>query len=164
MQFGRCSIDDNLLYIYIQLSQCRVQCVRETANNRELQETLVQVTRVKSTIEQRFQTLSYNHDELTRIMEEYKTQNRYLQEENNQLRIKNNKLFSEDVREKNEQISMLRELIKKGEERVGVLEGRCRVLEEEVRDLEKDAKEKEKLLGEQLAKEEKERKGLGRSY
>lgn len=74
----------------------------------------------------RFRTLKFNHDELTKIKDEYKAENAKLRKENEMLRQENRELFSpkisalesqlEDEREKHEvMVGTLRELVDKME-------------------------------------------------
>ena len=53
---------------------------KELAQNGDIKCTLAEVTKARSTLEQRFRTLSSNHEELIRIKDEYKTDNEVLRQ------------------------------------------------------------------------------------
>ena len=117
------------------------------AQNQDIKCTLAEVTKARSTLEQRFRTLSSNHEELIRIKDEYKTDNQVLWQENVKLRSEEEERVSEDLQEKEKQLCTLRETVRNGEERVRGMVGRCTILEEEARRLERGEGEGECLQG-----------------
>ena len=102
---------------------------KELAQNRDIKCTLAEVTKARSTLEQRFRTLSNNHEELIRIKDEYKTDNQVLRQENVKLRSEEEERVSEVLQEKEkQQLCTLRETVRNGEERVRGMVGSARFL------------------------------------
>lgn len=58
-------------------------------------------------LDQRFNTLACNHEEMIRIKDEYKRINQDLREENDRLKNENSKLFSKAIAEKDSAIHTL---------------------------------------------------------
>ena len=110
-------------------------------------------TKARSLIEQRFQTLSSNHEEMIKIKDEFKATNQVLREENERLQRENGEHFSEILEERERQLCSLREDGKRREERVRVVEGRCALLEEEVKTLQQELVEREKAHKKELERE-----------
>lgn len=143
-----------------QLNQYRGLHEKLLAQNRELQHTLMETTSSKSTLEQRFHTLSSNHDELIKIKDEYKTENQKLRDENFKYRTNNAERVSVALQEKEKQLSTLREEVTETEERIKVMMSRHTLLEEEVRELKSEEKKKEQTYVEEIEREQKQRKGV----
>ena len=145
---------------FAQLSQYKTWYEKEMDRRQEMQGRLAEVTSAKSTLEQRFHTLSSNHEELIKIMEEYKFENKRLREESAELGAMNDAKFSAVLREKDGQLTVLREAVKKGKERVRVMEGRCLVLEEEVKEMQKNGQQKERVHREEIKRKQKQQRGV----
>lgn len=143
-----------------QLNQYRGLHEKLLAQNRELQHTLMETTSSKSTLEQRFHTLSSNHDELIKIKDEYKMENQKLRDENFKYRTNNAERVSVALQEKEKQLSTLREEVREAEERIKVMMSRHAPLEEEVRELKSEGKKKEQTYMEEIEREQKQRKGV----
>lgn len=143
-----------------QLNQYRGLHEKLLAQNRELQHTLMETTSSKSTLEQRFHTLSSNHDELIKIKDEYKMENQKLRDENFKYRTNNAERVSVALQEKEKQLSTLREEVTETEERIKVMMSRHTLLEEEVRELKSEEKKKEQTYVEEIEREQKQRKGV----
>ena len=122
--------------------------------NQELQSMLVEVSRAKATLEQRFQTLCSNHEELIGIMDEYKSDNKRLRAE---LQTKKG---AAELREKDEELVALRDEVREKEEEVEVMRRRCTLLEREVEELEKGKMELEMVYREEQEKDEDRQKGM----
>ena len=140
---------------------------KELAQNRDIKCTLAEVTKARSTLEQRFRTLSSNHEELIRIKDEYKTDNQVLWQENVKLRSEKEERVSEVsevLQEKEKQLCTLRETVRNGEERVRGMVGRCTILEEEVRRLEREGKERESAYKEEVERECRQRAGVHETH
>ena len=114
----------------------------------------MEVKKLKSTLEQRFHTLSSNHEELIKFKDEYKRENQRLREENEELRRKHNGSVSADLQERDRQLLALREVVRVGEEREKVMAIRCTGLEKKVRELENDKRETEVVYREGLKREQ----------
>ena len=119
------------------------------------------MTKARSTLEQRFRTLSSNHEELIRIKDEYKTDNQVLRQENVKLRSEEEERVSEVLQEKEKQLCTLRETVRNGEERVRGMVGRCTILEEEVR---REGKERESAYKEEVERECRQRAGVHETH
>ena len=141
----------------MQLDQCRTLCETSTAHNQEVQKCLSEVSRAKSVLEQRFHTLSSNHEELTAIMEEHKKNGTKLRAELEEIKKKAG--FSAELEEKEKQLLALRDILAGKEERVRLLEGRCFVLEEEIRELQSAEREREEMLSSKMKRQKQEQEG-----
>ena len=108
-------------------------------------------------LEQRFHTLSSNHDELTRIMEEYKRSNGKLRSELEEIKKKAG--VSAELEEKEKQLLALREALAGKDKRLKLLEGRCSVLEEEIRELQTTDREREEMFTMKLERQKQQQKG-----
>ena len=137
---------------------------KELAQNRDIKCTLAEVTKARSTLEQRFRTLSSNHEELIRIKDEYRTDNQVLRQENVKLRSEEEERVSEVLQEKENQLCTLRETVRNGEERVREMVGRCTILEEEVRRLGREGKERESAYKEEVERECRQRAGVHETH
>ena len=115
------------------------------------------MSRAKSVLEQRFHTLSSNHEELTAIMEEYKRTGRKLHAELEEIKKKAG--VSVELEEKEKQLLALRETLSGKEQRVRVLEGRCSVLEEELRELQLTEREREEIFSKTLERRKQGKEG-----
>ena len=120
---------------------------------------LLEEMKARSTLEQRFHCLSSNHDELIKIKDEYKSENRVLREDNKKLRREKEEAFSASLQEMEKQLCVLREAAEKAEERAGVIGGRCVVLEEEVRELERERAEREGVHQEEIERGRRQHQG-----
>ena len=138
------------------MEKCKQLCQTGTARNQELQKQLSEALRAKSVLEQRFHTLSSNYEELTRIMDEYKRENRKIRTE---LEKKSKESVLVEIEEKDGQLLSLRETITERDERVRLLEGRCSILEDEIRELTKTEKENKAVFSRQLHREQQNQRG-----
>lgn len=120
----------------------------------------MEVTSARSTLEQRFHTLSSNHDELIKIKDGYKMENKKLRDENFKFQTENAERVSVPLQEKEKQLKMLREEVREGEDRVKVMVSRCTILEEELREMENMTKKKEGIFMEEIEREHKQHEGV----
>ena len=141
------------------MNQYRTSYEKEVAQNRELQNSLEEVKKVKSTLEQRFHTLSSNHEEMIKFKDEYKMENQRLREEITELRNKHDESVLADLQERARQLLVLREAVRAGEEREKAMVSRCKSLEDKENELEKDMREKEMVYREDLEREQAKWKG-----
>lgn len=120
----------------------------------------MELTSSKSTLEQRFHTLSSNHEELIKIKDEYKMENQKLRDENFKYETENAEKVSVALQEKEKQLSTLREEMRGAENRIKVMSSRNTDLEEEVRQLRSEGKKKEQSHVEEVEREQKQREGV----
>ena len=107
-------------------------------------------------LEQRFHTLSSNHEELTKIMEEYKRENGKLRAEIEHMK---RECVASELETKEKKIVVLSETVMERDGRVRVLEGRCSVLEEELREMQAAEREREAVFTSKSKKQQEQQKG-----
>ena len=85
--------------LFLQLGKYRQHYEESLAQRRDLELRLTEETKARSLIEQRFHTLSSNHEEMIKIKDEFKATNQVLREENERLQRENGEHFSEILEE-----------------------------------------------------------------
>ena len=143
-----------------QLHQCRQNHSDILGQKENLQQTLEEERKTSTQLQQRFQILSHNHDEMTTIKDGYKSSNEILHQENEKLREKSTDNASKFLQEREREIGLLKEEIgllkeegREREERERVMKERCEVLEREVVRLKQQIQERDELNGGKLERE-----------
>ena len=127
------------------------------SHERDLNSLLKEETKSRSLLEQRFECLASNHEEMIKIKDEYKSQNKILLQENEKLQSGSREKL---LQSQETQLQSLKLALREEGGRLEVMETKCVSLEEKVGELENKRVEKESEHRKEIEKHKQIQEGL----